>query len=170
MCAGRNTIWTIFDLVWKFVRSADSFCPWLLMELPSWGKVTMSRMCLFLSFLSLQYYSVPNTDRAETLWGAEKRAHHLQFAKSFGSLNWKGWRELTWVRDTEASPSYFHCLFSRVVPGLLNRPLTFTLAQLEVAHHKELQGVCEVFHHWPEINFPLFNLLGKLQRKVFYTS
>lgn len=111
MCAGRNTVWTTSDLVWTFVRSADSFCPWLLIELPSWGKVTMSRMCLFLTFLLS--IIVLHTLIEQKLYGELRRGHitsNLQRALGL-KIGRDGESYILESYITEASPSYFHCLF-----------------------------------------------------------
>lgn len=62
---------------------------------------------------------------SDTLGGAQKRPHHLQFAEIFRSLNLGD--ELRCIRPQRLPCSISTVYFTTVLPGFLNGALTFTL-------------------------------------------
>ncbi len=106
--------------------------------------------------VSTEHWGALNTLPEQTLFG-ELRGGHI-------SSNW----QRTWVFKLDGihGPSFFshtpkkpptfcfHCLFFYSCTRSPQwRPDLYSLAQLWVAHHKELQGVCEVFHHLNSVPF-----------------
>lgn len=111
-----------------------------------------------------------NTLPEPALSGEQGRGHITSNLQRARSLNPDVRRGPAYSSHAPQKPPtfYFHCLFFYCCTrSSQRRPDLYSRAQLRVAHHKELQGVCEVFHRWCYIVFPLFSQSGKVQRKVF---
>lgn len=103
----------------------------------------MSKMCHFLT----GPYGVLNTAIAESPLGAQTGPHHVRFVRE--PLLQTRRETQSCIFESYTLPSIFPTVyFSTVAPGPLSGDLTFnSLAQLQVAHHKGLLRVCEIFHH-----------------------
>lgn len=119
--------------------------------------------------VSTEHYGALNTLPEQTLFG-ELRGGHI-------TSNWQ--RAWVFKLDGIHGPSFlshtpkkpptfcFHCLFFYSCTRSPQwRPDLYSLAQLRVAHHKELQGVCEVFHHLNSV--PFISLVGKAAKKSVF--